>query len=162
MAQTPTEQQAAPSRRRPPKWAFDFLINPVLRTLLRSPLHSPLSKRLMLVSFPGRKSGKRYTVIVGYSRADSLLLTSSESRWARNLKGGVPVQVRLRGQHRSGTADTVTGVEGLTEHFRQVLRIDPAVARIIGVSLGPDGEPLREDVLRSVQEGWTGIRIRLD
>ncbi len=48
-----------------PKVAYT-LANPVLIFLLRSPLHTLVSRSLMVLIFQGRKSGKRYTIPVGY------------------------------------------------------------------------------------------------
>src|SRR5262249_17743027 len=42
------------------------VINPVIRALLRSPVHGLMSKSLMLITFTGRKSGRRYTTPVRY------------------------------------------------------------------------------------------------
>jgi len=41
-------------------------LNPLMRALLRSPLHGLLSGMLMLLSYTGRKSGKVYTIPIGY------------------------------------------------------------------------------------------------
>ncbi|MEO7911940.1 MAG: hypothetical protein ABIV47_20035 [Roseiflexaceae bacterium] len=48
------DQRAGPPL---PKIAYR-IVNPILGALLRSPLHSLISKRLMLLSFQGRKTGK--------------------------------------------------------------------------------------------------------
>ena len=47
-------------------------VNVILSLILRSGLHTLLSKRFMLLSFTGRKSGKKYTVFVGYQRDGDL------------------------------------------------------------------------------------------
>ena len=44
------------------------IINPMMRMLLRSPLHFVQSKSLMLITFTGRKSGRRLTTPVRYVR----------------------------------------------------------------------------------------------
>ncbi len=81
-------------RRRPPKILFKFL-NPLFTLILRSPLHSPLSKRLLLLTFTGRRSGKQYTTPVGYAQVDDMLLLGTQSGWSKNLHGGARVQIRL-------------------------------------------------------------------
>ena len=101
-------QASAPSqRRRPPRFLFRF-INPLFKLILRSPLHRLFSKRLMLLSFTGRRTGKRYTIVVGYADVGEALLLRTESAWKNNLRGGAPVRVRLRGRERPGTADVIS------------------------------------------------------
>ena len=42
--------------------------NPVVRAVLRSPLHPLLSRSLALITVTGRRSGRRHPVPVGYRR----------------------------------------------------------------------------------------------
>lgn len=112
-----------------PKWAYK-IINPTLSALLRSPLHGLLSKQLMLLIFNGRKTGKRYTIPVGYLRAGNTLYLFSHSAWARNFIGGAPVAVRLQGAMRRGAA---TIIEDRAE-------ITAAVQRMIGARGAPMAE----------------------
>lgn len=46
------------------------LMNPVVRRLLRTPLLGSMRKELMVVSFSGRKTGRRYSVPVSAHRID--------------------------------------------------------------------------------------------
>jgi hypothetical protein len=50
-----------------PKSAYKF-VNPVSMFILRSPLHGVLSHAMMVLTFEGRKSGKKISVPVGYTR----------------------------------------------------------------------------------------------
>src|SRR3712207_1467404 len=79
-----------------PKWAYK-IVNPTMAALLRSPLHRILSNDLMLLTFHGRKSGKRYTTPVGYMQEGNRLYFFSHAGWWKNLLGR-PVTVRLRGK----------------------------------------------------------------
>ena len=80
------------------------VINPIMAALLRSPLHKLLSNSLMLLSFQGRKTGKRYSIPVGYVEQGKQLFLFSHSAWAKNFRGGAPVNLRLRGAARQGRA----------------------------------------------------------
>ena len=157
-----TATGSAPSRRRPPRFLFRYVLNPLFGLLLRSPLHAPLSKRLLLLTFTGRTSGKRYTIPVGYVRVDGMLLLGTESAWSRNLRGGAPVRLRLCGEARTGTADIITDEAGMTENYRIMLAAAPGYGRAIGVSLDPSGEPNVADVARARQQGHVAVRIELD
>jgi len=72
----PAEDEAA--KPLAPLWLFGAL-NPLMHALLRSPLHGLLSGMLMLRSYTGRKSGKVYTIPIGYFAwdADELMAFTS-------------------------------------------------------------------------------------
>lgn len=63
------------------------IVNPAVRTLLRSPFHWLASKSLMLITFRGRNTGKVFTTPVRYVRASGGIraFTSRENQWWRNL-----------------------------------------------------------------------------
>jgi len=107
-----------------PRW-LRLLIkvqNPMMRWLLRSPLHGLVSKAYLLLSVTGRKSGKVYVVPVQYAQqGDTLLiLTSAEYLWWRNLQGGAAVKVQLRGEQRNAHAEAFREAPIVTEVVRQV------------------------------------------
>lgn len=88
---------------------FSPIFNTIVKLILRSPLHRPLSKRLLLITFTGRKSGKTYTTPTSYIRdgQDIVIFSERNRRWWRNLEGGAPVVVRVQGTVREGSAEPV-------------------------------------------------------
>ncbi len=78
---------------------FFVIINPIMRFLLRSPVHGLWSKSIMLITFTGRKSGKVFTTPVRYVRRNSAIrcFTARENQWWRNLRGGADVRLRVNG-----------------------------------------------------------------
>jgi hypothetical protein len=60
------------------------LVNPVMRRLLASPLHSVASGQLLLLHFTGR----RYTVPTGYHDLDGVPSVLTNSGWRVNFRGG--------------------------------------------------------------------------
>ncbi len=85
------------------------IFNAIVKLILRSPLHSPLSRRLLLITFTGRKSGKIYTTPTSYIRdgQDIIIFSERNRRWWRNLEGGAPVEMRVQGTARKGSAEPV-------------------------------------------------------
>jgi hypothetical protein len=86
--------------------------NQVVRLLLRSPLHPLVSWRVALITVRGRRSGREFTIPVGYERQGDLVTVTvswpEQKRWWRNLRGeGAPVSLRLRGEERTGHAVAV-------------------------------------------------------
>jgi deazaflavin-dependent oxidoreductase (nitroreductase family) len=76
------------------------IINPVMRFLLRSPVHGLLSNSLMLITFTGRKSGKQFTTPVRYIQTDNRVrcFTAAENQWWRNLRSGGRVSLLIKRQ----------------------------------------------------------------
>jgi hypothetical protein len=105
------EAAARPSRRgrRAPAadQALTRFVNPCMRAVLCSPLHDLMSDRVLLVGFTGRLSGRWRSVPASYLEdAGTLtLLSRVRRRWWRNLRGGAPVRVLLRGSERAGWAE---------------------------------------------------------
>jgi deazaflavin-dependent oxidoreductase (nitroreductase family) len=80
------------------------------KPLLRSPLHGLISRRILLITFTGRRSGRVYTTPTEYiQHGDTVTLFTQKSRiWWQNLRGGAPVTLRLRGRDVPGNADAFT------------------------------------------------------
>ena len=79
------------------------VLNIPIRAHLQLPFSTPLSERLVLLSYPGRKTGKAYRQPVSYMQQSDTLLTPGGGNWKWNLRDGQPVRIRLRG--RDGLRD---------------------------------------------------------
>jgi hypothetical protein len=105
-------------------------INPLVRALLRSRAHGLASGRLLLLTVTGRRSGRSRTFPVGYEQdGDRLRITidwPERKLWWRNLRGGAPVTVLVRGATRTGTGYARGNErEGVTVE----IELDPAAVR---------------------------------
>jgi deazaflavin-dependent oxidoreductase (nitroreductase family) len=89
-------------------WMLNHLVNPLVRALLRSPLHPLLSRRLLLLRVSGRRSGRTLEVPVGYADDGSEVLVTvgapEHKQWWRNIDDSTRVTVVLRGHERLGLA----------------------------------------------------------
>lgn len=93
---------------------MDWLVNPMVRLVLRSPFHRQLPG-VMLLTVTGRHSGRRYTTPVQYvsDRNSIYVLTHDGRTWWRNAHNGAPVSYRIAGELRRGTASNYrVGSEG--------------------------------------------------
>ena len=104
---------------------FNATGNRVVRGLLRSPAHRVAgSRRIALVTYTGRKSGRQFTIPVFYKRQGNDVEIGVDwperKVWWRNLRGdGGPVELVLRGERRRGHAKAVGGEKsGVTVHVR--------------------------------------------
>jgi deazaflavin-dependent oxidoreductase (nitroreductase family) len=82
------------------------IANKIFMPLLRSPLHFLVSHGMMLITVTGRKTGKQYTTAVAYVRDDQrvVFFSGRDLLWIKNLEGGAPVMLRLRGKDLPATA----------------------------------------------------------
>jgi deazaflavin-dependent oxidoreductase (nitroreductase family) len=96
-------------------------MNSVVRSILESPLHGLLSGSLMLVTYTGRVSDRTFTIPVMYARhgGDLLVYVGGHERktWWRNLRGGAPVHVHVRGDDLAGVARVVDGESELRADY---------------------------------------------
>jgi len=85
------------------------LYNPLMTFILRSSLHGLISNNTMLITFTGRQSGKQYTTPISYAQEGNVitLITDRKHGWWKNLRGAVPVKVRVKGRDLEGTAQIV-------------------------------------------------------
>ena len=128
--------------------------NPIMRTLLRSPLHSLVSKDMMLMTYTGRKSGKSYTTPMSYLTIEGSLYTIStrERTWWRNLRGGAEVELRLQGQDVPAWAESIEDQAEVAQLLEKIFVADPRMASYMDVRISPEGNPNSEDVVRLAQE----------
>ena len=90
------------------------LYNPLVKTILKSPLHGVMSDDTMLLTFTGRKSGQTYSTPINYALDGNrvTLITNRKHGWWKNFEQDAPVTVQLRGQERCGVAHLVPADAG--------------------------------------------------
>jgi hypothetical protein len=151
-----------PGLRGTPLGALLRLWNPVMRLLLDSPLHWPLSRWFALLAWRGRKTGRRYSTPVSYVRHGTTAYVTTGDRWWRNLTGDTQVGMRLGGRWRKGSAHPlVEAAECRAEHER-LFRHHPWFRRLAGIPKGRDGGPDASAIERAVAAGRVLIRIELE
>ena len=138
------------------------LINPLMGWGLSGRLHARFgSDTLMVLSFIGRRSGKRYRFPIGYMQQGSTLISYSPFSWWRSLRDGAPVTVTLRGRALEGRAEAITDSAIVEAGMLVYLRHNPGDARYFDVKIGPGGEPDAADVARAAQRN-VQVQIHLD
>ncbi len=130
--------------------------------LLTSPVHGIVSRKLLALTFTGRKSGKRYTLPVGYAREGDTVLIGAAGPWWKNLRDGARVTVRLRGRERTGSAEVVADKAEMAPLYRTLLAQNPTHGRFVSIRREPDGMPNADDLERAVRRGVAVVRVRLE
>src|SRR5260370_42312758 len=105
------ETQTSVRHRRPPR-PVRILANTIATTILRSPWHGMRSDRLLLLTFTGRKSGKKFTTPLRYAQEGETLVLKVLYPWWKNLVVEDTVNVLLRGEVRTGTAVVLPKQDG--------------------------------------------------
>jgi len=137
-------------------------INELVKVILRSPLHGLLSKHRMLLTITGRKSGKHYNIPLSYVQEEGVILcVTGHSSWWRNLRGGAPVKVMLKGQERAGMAQAIVDDPAvIMQGLQKLLQAIPSDAKYHKVKLDRKGQPNAEDIARAASSSIL-IHIRL-
>jgi deazaflavin-dependent oxidoreductase (nitroreductase family) len=85
--------------------------NALVARILRSRFHWLLSGGLLLLTVTGRRSGRRYTIPVGYHETDEAIVVfvgePSTKTWWRNYQTPGPVELLCRSRRVAGTAQVV-------------------------------------------------------
>jgi hypothetical protein len=81
-----------------PPSALLRLVNPILSTVLRTPLAGPMGKQLMVLKFTGRKTGRQFTIPVSAHVIDGGLYALTGAPWKQNFRDGAPAQVVYEGK----------------------------------------------------------------
>lgn len=117
-------------------------LNPLVSAILGSRLHWLLSPGLMLVTVTGRRTGRRYTIPVGYHQmSDAVVVMVAEAAtkvWWRNYRRPGPIELRLRNGRLRGTAEVVRADSDEFRHRADAsFRRSGMIARLFGIAFDP-------------------------
>ncbi len=94
-------------------WLTNRLANPVLRPLLRGPGGRLLGRRLVVLRYRGRRTGREHELVAEYRRRGTAVWIRvgfpEKKAWWRNLRTPAPVEVWLAGEHLRATAVAIEG-----------------------------------------------------
>jgi len=144
----------------PPKGLL-ALVNPVMRLLLRSPLHFLVSGFMMLLDFRGRKSGRRFLVTVSYHMVDGVPTAFTGAPWLRNLRGDAPLEIVFRGQRRKARVEIVDDPDRVAAAVHRVLsEIGPSNASKFAFKVTGELPPVAP--VREALAGRSMVRVRFE
>ena len=112
--------------------------NPMVTAILRSRLHMLLSGALCVVSWSGRKSGRRVSIPTGYQRHGDevivMLTKPGDKTWWKNFRSPWPAELLLAGRERTAMGDVVpAGSERFTQLVEKTVRATPWMAKQFGL-----------------------------
>ena len=136
------------------------MLDATMRSILRSPLHGMVSRKMLIVTVTGRKSGRVYANPVGYVENDGDLLIGTAAKWRRNLVPGEPVSITWRGRKTAADWEVITDEERIAEPYRIVIAGNPAHSKRSGVTLDGDGSVNAEQLRSALARGTAVVRLR--
>ena len=144
---------------------YRYFLNPIMRSLLRSPLHGITSHNIGIVHFFGRKSGRKLSTPLSYTREGDIvrLLSNRSTRWWLNFRGeNVKVEMEIARERFPGTAVLLEGdSEALRTGVRRFIRALPRDAKVYGLELDANREVV-ETSLAAIADQLILVQIRLD
>jgi len=121
-----------------------------MKSVLRFPLHGVVSKKIMLLTFTGRKSRKTYTIPVSYTQRGNSVAMFTNHIWWKNLVEHVQVTLQLRGRQVKAVVELNTDdVKQIAPVLAEHLRDRPTDAPIHRVTYDAAGEPVAHEVRRA-------------
>lgn len=139
------------------------LINRLVAGLLRSPLSGLVDGTLLLLTVPGRRTGRGYTFPVQYATGPLYLWVwpgnPQAKTWWRNLRAPTVVTLRLRGKWVRGVARVVDGAVEPREAARGLAVYGARFPRTVGHLV--DGD-VTDRALRDAAAETVLVRIQVD
>ena len=127
--------------------------NTFMSWVLRSPFHGLLSNGTMLITFTGRKTGKKYTTPVGYYQQDGYLwvMTSRDRQWWRNVKNGAEVSLLLKRKPVQGFAEAELDAQSVEVHMFEYIKHVPMAVKPLGIRM-ENNTANAEDIARAARD----------
>jgi hypothetical protein len=156
-----TQQSAAVVVSHPPD-AILRLVNPIMRSLLRTPLLGGARQQLMVVGFNGRKTGRRYSVVVSAHDIGGELYALTGERWSRNFRNGATAEVLHNGKSTAMQGELIEDPAAVADLYHRSAESYGAktAQRMMGMKFRDQGVPTLEDFTEAVNREKLGA-IRL-
>ncbi len=127
------------------------IINPTMNRLLRSPWHHLFSKRIMTVSYLGKKSGKRFNIPISYFRNGNTVYCFTNGVWRFNFNTKSAATLRIAGRNFSAQGQLFDGdqeqqINIMSAYFKAV----PQDKKFYGIKGSADDEPSRTQVAQAL------------
>ena len=154
MTEHDTHQVTMPDDR-PPDWA-----NSMMRWALTTPgIQAWVGQGVALLTFTGRRTGRRYTIPISYQRSDDVVIvvTKRARRWWHNFETPTEVEIRIAGRNYSGKAEVRTDPGENLDFMTDYLQERPIDAKAYGLNK----EDLTRESIASILPHIVVIRIEL-
>ncbi len=155
-----TSPPPAVERTHPPD-ALVRVVNPVMRRLLASPLHSVVSGQLVLLRYRGRRSGRSFALPLGRQEHRGHVAAYTNSAWRHNFRGGHDAELVDRGRPRPVRGTLVEDVDEVAAAYAR--RIDElgwqAAQRRLGIRITVGRPPTRDELADGIRASGLSVVV---
>jgi hypothetical protein len=139
---------------------FQKVTNRIIRVLLATPLVARgIGQKLVTVYVVGRKTGRRFTIPVAYTRDGDAILIGTGFAWGRNLRTGEPVEVRYLGRRRKAEVEVFTDEADVVRLYDVICRDNRNFAGFNKVGFDAAGNPRPDDLKAAWAAGARVLRL---
>lgn len=164
MNEAPRSGQPPPERSPPiPGWVYP-IVNPLMKALIRSPMGRRLNHLMTVVTFTGRRTGRRFATPVAYARDGDAVTILVHRPWWKNFRGGADVTLYLEGRDRRGQATAIEDPAEMVRYLRKTIADAGGVrnARRRGLTdLDPTNDTPSDAELLHAVRGGALVRVEL-
>jgi hypothetical protein len=131
--------------------------NPVFAAALRSPLHrlvdAAFRPRIQVLHVTGRKTGRRYTIVVGHHEIDGASVVFTSMPWRVNVRGGADVLVTYQGRIWRAHAVLVEDPDEVADAYTAMIqRLGwKAAQRQLGMKINLGRAPTHAELVQAVR-----------
>jgi hypothetical protein len=138
-------------------------VNVIMRALLSIPFRTPLSSKLMLVTYTGRTTGKQYRQPLSYvvdptTGADKVMLTPGGGNWTLSLAGGTPVSSRIAGRRVELRPELVDNPTEVGVLLQRMAELNPTLVKFVPLPRAEDGTFEPEPLRAAIDHGFRVVR----
>jgi deazaflavin-dependent oxidoreductase (nitroreductase family) len=138
------------------------VVNVPMRFVLSRRSATPLSRRLMLISYTGRRTGKTYRQPLSYVEHEGTLLTPGGGKWKLNLTAGEPVRMRLRGREVTARPEFIADPDQVERLLAVMTAANPRVRSFVGIPQDAEGRLDRDRLQTALGYGFRVVRWHLE
>lgn len=152
------DARPAVERRQPPKGPF-VVVNALMRVVLGSRLPDPTRGGIALLSFTGRKTGRRYRTPVAVHELDGTLVTLTSSGWRKNFRGGAPVVLRRGGTDLALTATLTEDPDQVADTYAALIGRfgHDQAGRRLGIRINLDRAPTHDELADAARRSGLSV-----
>jgi deazaflavin-dependent oxidoreductase (nitroreductase family) len=138
------------------------VVNVPMRIVLSRRSATPLSKRLMLITYTGRRTGKTYRQPLSYVEHEGTLLTPGGGKWKLNLTAGEPLRMRLRGRDVTARPEFIADPDEVERLLAVMSAANPRVRSFVAIPQNAEGRLDRDRLQTALRYGFRVVRWHLD
>jgi len=154
---------SSPAPETPQTLAVQGVVNRIMRGLLRTPgVARVVGRRLLIVYVVGRRTGRRFAIPVAYTPdTGGTLLIGTPFAWVRNLRSGVPVDIRFRGRLRPVDVQVLRSEADVVAHYDRMCRDNRQFAKFNRIGYDAAGNPKPADLHAAWAAGARAVRLTI-